>query len=367
MKEMSNEGFVQRLEMLRNVMLEEGIDAVTVALQKNVSWLTGGRSHVNTADISACCAFVVTSERCYFLANNIEARRLLEEEVAAPGFERLVELQIWPWNSPQERGRLMVRLTEGMESVRTDAELEAVFLRLRTEVCPEELEAWRTLGRLTGEAIGEAAHKLRRGQSEFAIAGLLAQECWERGLEPIVNLIAADERIFTRRHPLPTAKTLDAYAMLVVCARQNGRIASATRLVHFGEPAPEIMRKHQAVAEIDARIIHATRPGRSLGEMYADLECFYREAGYAQEIRHHHQGGLTGYVSRERIATPGDTYRVEASTIYAWNPSIAGVKSEDTILVGDDGNEILTGSAHFPTIYIAVGSQSWSRPGILVR
>ncbi|GIP31552.1 Xaa-Pro peptidase family protein [Paenibacillus sp. J2TS4] len=367
MNQQYNDEFSERVAALRSAMEEEGVEAVQIALQKNVSWLTGGRSHVNTASEAACSLLLVTSRTCHLLVNNIEARRLLDEETAAPDFEQKVELQIWPWSSPQQRGSLVKELTEGMTCVRTDAELEAIFLRLRTAVRPEELKAWRTLGRLTGEAIEQAAQKLRRGQSEFAIAGLLASECWERGLEPIVNLIAVDERIFTRRHPLPTAKTLDAYAMLVVCARQNGRIASATRLVHFGEPSARLKRKHNAVVEIDARIIDATRGGRTLGELYGELEGYYREAGFAEEIAFHHQGGLTGYASRERIATPGDAYPVASSSIYAWNPSIAGVKSEDTIFVGEDGNEILTGTGLFPQMEVVVGGRVWSRPGILIR
>ena len=56
-------------------------------------------------------------------------------------------------------------------------------------------------------------------------------------------LIATDERIFNFRHPLPTAKKLERYAMLILCGRQHGLVCSITRLVHFGHLPEEIQKK----------------------------------------------------------------------------------------------------------------------------
>ena len=56
----------------------------------------------------------------------------------------------------------------------------------------------------------------------------------------------------------------------------------------------------------------------------------------------HHQGGATGYGPREALATPESTFRVAEGQFYAWNPSIAGVKSEDTMVVGSQGNQVIT-------------------------
>ena len=62
----------------------------------------------------------------------------------------------------------------------------------------------------------------------------------------VVNLIATDERIFNFRHPLPTHKRLERYAMLVLCGRQRGLVCSITRLVHFGRLPDDLRRKAEA-------------------------------------------------------------------------------------------------------------------------
>ena len=88
----------------------------------------------------------------------------------------------------------------------------------------------------------------------------------------------------------------------------------------------------------------------------------YERAGFPEEWRRHHQGGLTGYKGREVFATPGDTTPLATSCAVAWNPSITGgAKSEDTALVGPDGIEIVTATPGLPTLETA----SLPRPGIV--
>jgi antitoxin VapB len=57
--------------------------------------------------------------------------------------------------------------------------------------------------------------------------------------------------------------------------------------------------------------------------------------------------------------------RVEIGQVYAWNPSITGTKSEDTILVGENENEILTEIDGWPTYSVEVNSRIYHRPAIL--
>jgi antitoxin VapB len=66
-------------------------------------------------------------------------------------------------------------------------------------------------------------------------------------------------------------------------------------------------------------------------------------------------------------ARPSSTQPVLTGQAFAWNPSITGVKSEDTILVGEHSNEILTEMMDWPTIDIQTGDQIIKRPAILEK
>ena len=71
---------------------------------------------------------------------------------------------------------------------------------------------------------------------------------------------------------------------------------------------------------------------------------FYAEAGFPDGWRDHHQGGTTGYASREVVASPETTQEVRAGQAFAWNPSLRGAKAEETFVLTEGGPEILTGS-----------------------
>ena len=153
--------------------------------------------------------------------------------------------------------------------------------------------------------------------------------------------------------------------MLISCCRYKGLVSSNTRLVHFGRLPDEIRHKADVLAKIDATFVDLTRPGMSEAEIFHNGQTAYAEAGFPDEWQYHHQGGPAAYESREWLATPDSKDVVRLGQVYAWNPSIAGTKSEDTILVGSDGCEVLTGQADWPMITVEVGGKTYRRPDIL--
>ena len=350
---------------LWDLLAVHGRNALVLRRVSNIAWITGGADvHVNRADSFGIAALVMTPTGRYAVTNTIEAPRLTQEEkLAELGWEVSAE----PWHEPADR---VATLTKGL-MVGTDGgdpgavDLTAALTRLRANLTPEEGDRFRTLGRLCAEAMDVAARAVRPGQTEYEIAGRLAYEAERRGVQVIVNLIATDERIFNFRHPVPNDKALDRYAMLVLCGRRQGLVCSITRLVHFGVLPTDLRRKVDAVAHIDAAMIAATRPGVTLGSIFHEGMQAYASAGYPDEWRLHHQGGLAGYEPREIIATPTSTERVSIGQVYAWNPSITGAKSEDSILVGADAVEVLTAIPNWPTINTVVNGQVMSRPAVL--
>jgi len=341
------------------------LDALFLRRVSSFAWATcGADSHINTADSHGVASLLVTPTGRYLVTNNIEAARLeREEELGGQGWEFCVA----PWHASQDT---IADLTHGLR-LGADGpypgatDLSGELARLRAALTPEEGNRFRELGRSCAEAIDTAIHAVRPGQAEYQIAGLLAQAAESRGVQATVNLVATDERIFNFRHPLPTAKKLERYAMMVLCGRRRGLVCSVTRLVHFGPWPDELRRKAEAVAQVDAVIIHATRPGASLGAIFQRATAAYVPAGFPDEWRLHHQGGLAGYEPREVVVTPDSNHTVSVGQAFAWNPSIAGTKSEDTILVGENGNEVLTAISGWPTVTVKVRGQTLERPAIL--
>jgi antitoxin VapB len=135
--------------------------------------------------------------------------------------------------------------------------------------------------------------------------------------------------------------------------------------VHFGSLPSDLQRKAEACARVDARLILGTQAGRTLSDLFAIARDAYADEGYPEAIDEHHQGGSAGYAAREVIARPDAQTPIAVNQMFAWNPSIRGVKSEDSILLTEDGVEILTAMEGFPTLSISIDGQPIARPAIL--
>jgi Xaa-Pro aminopeptidase len=357
--------FSLKQKVIQNLLEEHGLDGLLLQRVGSFAWATcGAASYVNTAATFGTANLLITSKGHHLITNNIEATRLEKEEKL---FYQGWEFHISPWYKNQETiARLTDNLKLGADSPYPGAkDLSMEMARLRSKLTPEEDIRFRVLGRLCAESMDAAIHAVQPGQTEHQIAAKLALEAHNRGLTPIVNLVASDERVYAYRHPLPTFKALDKYAMLILCGRRWGLVGSITRLVYFG-PVPEDLRvKAEAVARIDAKFITTTRPGVTLGQVFQQAATTYSEVGYPEEWMLHHQGGPAGYEPREYLATPDSVEEVSAGQVYAWNPSITGVKSEDSIQVEEAGNEVITAIPDWPTIEVEVDGQSVFRPAIL--
>jgi Xaa-Pro dipeptidase len=51
---------------------------------------------------------------------------------------------------------------------------------------------------------------------------------------------------------------------------------------------------------------------------------------------------MTGYASREIIATQATPQEIRAGQAFAWNPSITGAKAEETFVLTEAGPEVIT-------------------------
>lgn len=354
-----------KLNRIRTLLSKNDLDGILLNKISSFAWATcGASSYVNTAAAEGAASLLITQDRQFVLTNNIESTRIeMEEKLGIQGWE----ISIAPWyEGAEDIFKLAGSTALGADGyVEGYKNLGAEITQLRMNLMPEEGERFRELGKICAEAMDAAIRNIQPGMTEYQIAARLGSESQSRGVQAIVNLIAADERIFYYRHPLPTNKRLDHYAMLVLCGRKYGLVCSITRLVHFGRLPEELLRKSMAVAQVDAALISASRPGKNLGEIFSIMKNAYTIAGFPDEWKLHHQGGPAGYEPRELVATANNAIPVLVGQAYAWNPSITGTKSEDTILIGETENEVLTKIQGWPTIKIETDGKAITRPAIL--
>lgn len=359
------------LARARKLMAAHDVDALWARDVATVAWLTQGVNvAVNTASGVGVASVLVTGQDAFVLTNTIEAPRLRAEDcLGDKGFK----VQMEPWWSADFLSVIRDIVPPG-DRIGSDApvtqdmvDLSGAIVRERALLSPTEQANARQIGALCAEAMDAAIRAVQPGMTDYQIASLLDRETRARGATPIVNLIGLDERIFKVRHPLPVGATMQKYAMLVLCGRREGLVISVTRLVHFGPIAPEVRQKMEACASVDAVALDSTRPGATQGQVFKAIQQAYADAGYPDEWQLHHQGGLAGYNPREIVAGPGDETKVAAGQIFAWNPSISGVKVEDTILATENGPEVITAIAGWPTTAVNVSGRVYQRPVILEK
>ena len=357
---------------LIKLMKDRGWGAVLFSRRHNFSWASGvSDNHVRHAsDMGVASLLFFVDGRKVVLTNTIEMPRIIGEELGGLGFEQ----QETHWFQPKDRPEALASLLRGIRAASDDGtpgtdDIEPYMPFIRMRLTRHELGKYRWLGKAAGAGIGDVCRRVNRGMTEEEIAGMAFATLQTRSVKATVMLVAADERIMKIRHPIPTPAKVRNSVMIVLCARRWGLICSVTRLVQFGKPDPELKRKHEAVAYIDATFINATRHGASMVEVFGKAQAAYAERGFPNEWRHHHQGGPTGYLEREFTVNPETPreYKVETNMGFAWNPSIAGTKSEDTILVTAKGPEVLTGTPGWPMVKVSALGKVISRPDWLIK
>ncbi len=348
---------------------------VMLNAQHNFAWITGGANNaIDTTRENGAATILVTKQgKRYTIANNIEMQRMLNEQVDANLFEP-VEFQWQDEKAQPELVRLLAGdLAEGQviaDIPFTSAPaLESIFAYQRFQLTDDEIERCRELGRDAAIAISNTIRVVQQGQTESEIANAMRHELGKKNISSVVTLVAADERIAKYRHPVPTDNRWNKTLLLVTCAKRRGLIASLSRMISIGEPSDELKRKTEAAAFVHASLQHATRiavnPETLGSELYAVAADAYEKMGFADEINKHHQGGATGYRTRDWVAHPASTEQVFPDQAFAWNPSITGTKVEDTIVRNDGDIEVLTASPDFPKIETAIEGRSYFSHGIL--
>ena len=344
----------EKLRRLQNALEHWRLDAVLLTRRDNIAWLTEGASYyvVERAEIGVA-SLLVTRDSVMLLAPDNELPRILAEE-PLPFF---CATKQYPWYQP-----LNEVLPAG--NIGSDTDVDATtdirqkMIVLRQGLGQQEIERFQALGAETATIVEDVARQLHTGVTEYEVEAAIVAACLACAIRPVCTLVAADERIAAFKHPVPTQNPLKRQMLITLGAERHGLHVSLSRMVQIGEPDTSLRQRFLALIDIHADILSATRPGRGWPELFSDITQAYQQRGYVDAWRDHHQGGPAGYGCRDWIVTPETPGKVQGHTAVAWNPTLAGVKSEDTFLINEDGLQALTRTASWPLITLQRGGQT---------
>jgi len=362
------EEFTVKVKKIREFMDKKGYGSVFFGTQPNFSWLScGGDNQIIHGTELGFVQFLVTSEKVYLISNNIEMPRITCEEIDKLEVEKVE--YIWTEGKLEK----IVREISGDGKIASDFDFQGAVNEvselglLRVPLTDSEIERYRELAKMCESAMNQTMKEIEPCMDEYEIQGIIGGKLLSVGIYPVVLLVGTDKRIFDFRHPMPTSKKLEKYCMVVICAQKWGMIVNMTRLVHFGPLSDEIKKKYEALHRVDMAYITATRPGKTLKEVFNAGRVEYEKVGYEGEEKKHFQGGTCGYLTREQGLNPFNEYKVQDGEIFAHNPTIKGTKIEDSIFIKNKKYEVLTLSSEWPSSEITYNGVTIKRPEILIR
>lgn len=327
---------------------ENDAEAAWFARPSNFAWLADGDNRVSTAADVGVAAAGYDGDDLTAVTNNIEADRLQAEEL--PEGTR-IEAFSWHQSSLAEAVASASPTPAAADfDVPGFDRLDASTLR--QPLSETGISQYRSLSADTAAAVESVARNLDAETTEREAAARLHRALTERGITTPVVLVGGGERALAYRHYTVQDEPLGSYALLSVTANRDGLYTSLTRTVAF-DPPEWLAERTSAAMQVEATAIAATQAvGSAAGtanEVFTAIQDAYDAVGFPGEWRHHHQGGAAGYAGREWKATPDSDAPVRLPMGYAWNPTVQGAKSEDTILVRANGAEVLSTTGDWPS------------------
>ena len=357
-----------KLALVRSRLAGIGAPAVVLTTSGAVAWLTAGLTNrIESGSTASAMWVVITSDDAVALTTNVERPRVAAEHDLGERGLRLEEIAWYDGDDGFVRAACAgagapaeALASDGHAAFGIDA--DDLLAALRLSLLPSERARISALGIDAAGALEQALRDWRPGERDLDLQARVAERLERAGAFGACLIVGGDDRVERFRHPLATGAPVRRLAMAVVVAERGGLHAAATRMASAGALAGGVRAAWRAALEVEARMLAASRPGATYGDVLAVCDEAYAAAGHPGAWREHYQGGPIAYRQREFEIVPGQRdspwyrERIAPGHAVAWNPSVAGGgKAEDTFLIDDEGAHCVTDTGTWPQVEVADG------------
>ena len=366
----------EKEKRVKNLLARLGFESLLLTRRENFSWFTcGKRAVVSYITEDSPVYLLITPTKKYAIGFNMDVPRTMQEEIYNQGFEP-VSLPTYDINSsPIGFAKTKVEAAKDLAIGRLTADIEldgidgisSQIINTHLPFTNEELERYREVGKDGMQILHDLALWVKPGMTEREIVAKMWEEYVKKGFDCNCMFATADERIKKFRHGVPTFKKVKKAVLLAPAVYKYGLNITLTRMVYFEEPPEDIRRRMDSAMALQASVVSWTKIGTKLSEILNRIMALFTELGYPEERNRHFHGGPQGYrVSYpERNLDPGET--VDSNMAFGWYLCITGTKSEETLLVDNDGTHIATFDPDYPYKEIETNNMKIKINDILVR
>jgi len=350
-----------RLEALQHHMRRAGVHLTAIAPTSNMRYLLGFSP--------------LADERPCLLLITDEATRLVVPELNADQVEARADVRAMRWSDDVGAGGALVRALDELGTHRpgvlaADAAMRADALLLLQEAAqPEccisaadlmaalrmrksehEIDALARAAAQADRAMMAGVEACRAGVTERKVAQTIARYFREDGAEEVhATLVASGPHSAFPHHEASDRELQPGDTIVIdIVATLDGYNSDITRMVHLGEPYPELLQVYDTVLEANRRGREAARGGARACDVDRAARSVIEEAGYGPYFVHRTGHGLGMDVHEPPWISAANTRVLEPGMVFSVEPGIYlpdrfGVRIEDIVAVTDGPCRCLTG------------------------
>ncbi|MCH8828243.1 MAG: hypothetical protein IID45_01565, partial [Planctomycetes bacterium] len=135
----------------------------------------------------------------------------------------------------------------------------------------------------------------------------------------------------------------------------------------FGEPSKSLKGAHNRVMLMQATGMFFSQGDWELFETWKRVKRIYEKFGDPDEWQLARQAEIIGYETTEIPVVPKSEFRLSPQMMVFWHPSVGAAAGGDSILVRENGFELLTPTENWPQLEVNVKGTIVTCPGILQR
>ena len=356
----------RKQERVAGFLSRKKYDAVLLRQPCNFAWMTSGAQCPVHAGIEPAAAIFLTPEARVVVADNVDSKQLFDRQLGGLGFQ----LKQRPWH--EGRAGLLDDLCRGRnvacdlpQAGTSDESAEIALLRLPLSAL--ECERLRKLAAIASHAVEATARNIESGQTEAEIAGQLANRLIRHEVHPLSLRAVADGRGLAYRHWQFGDNALLRWCFISAIVSRWGLCCGVTRSVVFGSPPDDMIMAFQQAGMLQATGIFFSQPGWPLSTVWQKVRRIYDKQGVGEEWQSADQADVVGYLASEVQLVPASGFTLLPRMAVHWHPSVGPAQMGDTILVSEEGPELLTKASDWPMLYVTVKGKPMYVPDILVR